>query len=254
MGLSASQVAWLKQVAPSAEYASEKTGISAGVILTQWSNESAFGTSAVAVNNNNYGGIEPGFGNLQTGSSGGYDTFSSFQNFVNDYIQGLNNNSRYQSVENAGKSGASFAKQAQLLGSSGYASGQYNAGSGPGSSLDNLYSLILGTPGLVSSLNQVPGTKAGETIESDMFPTTLGGSSTPAGSDQGGDPSNPQSSNTGNSGTPLFSGLGFSTPVTTADVKNTGIAILAGIIVIIGIVVLVFHSGVLKNLPIPKLG
>lgn len=119
--------AFVNSMAPYAQAASKATGINANVILAQWGNETAWGTSHAWKTNFNPAGIGI------TGSGVAGKNYGSVAGGVQAYIDFVNNNSRYQMVKNAGINNPQA--QAIAFGNSGWAFGKYDNGGGPGSSL-----------------------------------------------------------------------------------------------------------------------
>lgn len=122
---SANTDAFFAEMAPYAVQASQATGLDARLILAQWANETANGSSTAWTNFFNPAGIgitDPS----HTGAN-----YNSIAGGVQAYINFVNDNPRYQAV----KSAVGFDAQAQALGASGWAAGGYNDGGGPGSSL-----------------------------------------------------------------------------------------------------------------------
>lgn len=118
---------FVDQMAPYALTAQNETGINANVILAQWANETANGTSPAFVNDFNPAGI-----GITSASVSGQD-YGSIAGGVQAYINFVNDNSRYQAVKAAGVNNPQA--QAVALGNSGWAAGGYNNGGGPGSDL-----------------------------------------------------------------------------------------------------------------------
>ena len=106
---------------PLARRASAATGVLTSVILAQWADETAYGTSNDWTVKHNPGNVSPG---------GVVATYPSLDAGVNAYILTMNGG-LYQAVKQA------FGWQAQCiaLGRSPWASGHYDDGSGPGSAL-----------------------------------------------------------------------------------------------------------------------
>lgn len=115
---------FINDYAPYAMQAQQATGINAQLILAEWGNEVAWGTDWAEKNN---------IGNVGVYGGGPNPSYGTIQQGVQAYINFINSNSRYQAVKNAGVNNPQA--QAVALGESGYASGGYNNGSGPGSSL-----------------------------------------------------------------------------------------------------------------------
>jgi cell wall-associated NlpC family hydrolase len=123
--LASGQKAFVAQMAPWAQYASQQTGLDANLILSQWGNETGWGTSHQWTANFNPAGI----GITSDAVQG--QSFGSIQGGVQAYINFLNGNSRYGAV----KAAKGAQAQAIALGNSGWAAGKYDDGGGPGSSL-----------------------------------------------------------------------------------------------------------------------
>lgn len=93
--------AYARRMFPYAKRASLGTGLLISVILAQWAHETGFGTSAVALNANNHGGIKYSEGNsIADGKYGAYASYGSLDQFVQDYIRVINL-SYYKSVRAA---------------------------------------------------------------------------------------------------------------------------------------------------------
>lgn len=107
------------QMASYALAAQNATGINANLILAQWGNETAWGTSPAFKNDFNVAGIGI------TSSSVKGDNYGSIQGGVEAYINFINSNARYQKVKAAGANDPE--QQALLMGQSGYADGGYLA-------------------------------------------------------------------------------------------------------------------------------
>lgn len=102
-----------------AQQASQKTGLPTSFILGQWGDESAWGTSLAALQNNNFAGIKP-FGNLTPGKDSKYAGFSSISDFVDAYANTINS-PRYAGAREQAAKGANAATIASLLQQEGYA-------------------------------------------------------------------------------------------------------------------------------------
>lgn len=124
MASQAQQSAFIAQMAPWAQAASSATGWNASLILAQWANETAWGTAYSEPNNP---------GNIGVYSGGPHYSWSTMADGVAAYINYINTSPYLAHVAAAGKD--NYASQAYQLGISGWASGQYNNGGGPGSSL-----------------------------------------------------------------------------------------------------------------------
>ena len=91
------QTDFINNMSPYAIQAGGQLGVSPNVILAQWAHESAWGTSNLAVNQNNYGGITSG---------GGYASYASPADFANSYTSLLQNN--YPQALNTGSDATGF--------------------------------------------------------------------------------------------------------------------------------------------------
>jgi len=131
------------------------TGVLVSVILAQWANETAWGTSPAFVNGNNPAGISPG---------GVIARYPSRRDGVRAWIATMSDRD-YASVRSA----AGWRAQSIALGRSPWAAGHYEngAGDGPGSALVDLIteaSLFLYDP---------PGSVPDPTKEPDMLTSIL---------------------------------------------------------------------------------
>lgn len=106
---------------PYARRASQATGVLVSVVLAQWANETAYGTSNDWTVKHNPGNISPG------GVVASYPTLDAG---VNAWIATMNDGA-YASV----RAGRTWRAQAVALGVSPWASGHYDDGTGPGSAL-----------------------------------------------------------------------------------------------------------------------
>jgi len=97
---------------PYAQDASQKTGLPASFIIGEWGEESAWGSSPLAKNNNNFGGIK----NID----GNYEDYSSVSGFSDAYSAVINH-SRYAGAREAGRNGADAKTIGDLLHQEGYA-------------------------------------------------------------------------------------------------------------------------------------
>lgn len=109
MASAAQQQAFVQTYSPYATQAGAALGVAPSVILGQWANESAWGTSNLATGSNNLAGI------TQSGGSS-YASYASPQDFTNSYIATLQN-PRYASALGTGNDPYGFT--------SGLASGGY---------------------------------------------------------------------------------------------------------------------------------
>ena len=154
-------------MAPWAKYASAQTGLDANLVMAQWGNETAWGTSHQWTANYNPAGL--GITGPEVQGQG----FGSINGGVNAYIHWITDggaNNRYYKVIHAGDATA----QAVALGNSGWAAGQYNAGSGPGSSLLQIMS------GLGTSVNNAEAMTAATGATSSTATAATGATSTTA--------------------------------------------------------------------------
>lgn len=124
--LSTQQRQWLAQMLPYAERASQATGLTTQLILAQWANETAFGTSYAYTHHFNMAGI-----GITTMHATG-EVAANLTQGVQDYIDAINNpNGYYAHIKTAG-AGLTVAKktqaQAQALAASPWAGGHYTGG------------------------------------------------------------------------------------------------------------------------------
>ena len=110
---------FLSKMLSYAQKASQATGLPVDFILSQWSEESGWGTSVAARENLNFAGIKP-FGKYGAGSDTEYAGFSSLGDFEAAYVSVINN-PRYAGARQAARSGASVSTIADLLHKEGYA-------------------------------------------------------------------------------------------------------------------------------------
>lgn len=116
---------------PYAQEASGKTGLFVSVILAQWANESNYGTSRLALEDNNYGGINFVQGaSIAAGADGGFAKYESIDQFVQDYARVMNL-SFYSKV----RADKTEETEVQDLGASPYAESHYG---GHGEWLQNI--------------------------------------------------------------------------------------------------------------------
>lgn len=100
-----------------AQMASSQTGIPTSAILAQWGHETGFGTSDIAINANNHGGIKFVNGSSVAATNyGAYAKYNSLDQFVQDYVRVMNL-SYYNNVRSAGSPEAAI----DALGKSPYA-------------------------------------------------------------------------------------------------------------------------------------
>lgn len=124
---------------PYAAKASAALGIPVGVILAQWANESARGTSTLAKSSNNFAGINHSANSIAIGSDGVFAKYQSKDQFVQDYIRVMSL-SYYDTVRSEGKSGDVMGT-IRALGASPWAGSHYgySAAGEPGQNLNDLY-------------------------------------------------------------------------------------------------------------------
>lgn len=152
MATSAQQTAFIDEYSSYADQASQATGINNLLILAQWANETNYGTQFSEKNN---------IGNIGVYGGGPNPSYATPEAGVQAYINFMMQ-PRYAPVRDAKTADA----QAVALGESGYASGQYNDGGGPGSSL--IAALNGGTVGTSNgAVGSTGNTGAGETTESE---------------------------------------------------------------------------------------
>lgn len=145
---------FFSRMAPYARQASLVLGIPSSVILAQWANESAYGTSSKAKNANNYGGIKKGRGAAaNVGEYEGHAKYPSISSFVDDYIRVMKLN-YYNQVRAAGSPKETFI----ALGNSPYAETGYGRIQGqPGGWLEKLWEQWkLWTYDVGSNADQIP--------------------------------------------------------------------------------------------------
>lgn len=120
---------YVARMRPYADQASAATGLPADVILAQWGVETGWGTSNLARNHNNHGGIKwvGGRSKFQAYESGSFAGYKSIADFVADYSRVLNL-SYYAHVRAAARAGASPGQVALALGNSPYDEGEYAIG------------------------------------------------------------------------------------------------------------------------------
>jgi flagellum-specific peptidoglycan hydrolase FlgJ len=82
---------YLYTMFPYAKAAHAATGVFTSVILAQWAHETGFGTSDVAHNANNHGGIKYVEGaSIASGKYGAYASYFTLDQFAQDYSRVLN--------------------------------------------------------------------------------------------------------------------------------------------------------------------
>lgn len=97
----AENAAYFERMFPYAQKASANTNLPTSVILTQWGHETGFGTSEVSKNAKNHGGIKKVASSIASGSYGVYASYSSLDQFVEDYSRVMNL-SYYTKIRDAG--------------------------------------------------------------------------------------------------------------------------------------------------------
>ena len=160
-------------MAPWAKYASAQTGLDANLIMAQWGNETSWGTSYQWTTNYNPAGL--GITGPEVQGQG----FGSINGGVNAYIHWITDggaNNRYYKVIHAGDATA----QAVALGNSGWAAGQYNAGSGPGSSLLQIMSGLGTSVNNAEAMTAATGATSSTATAATGATATTGGASTTA--------------------------------------------------------------------------
>jgi flagellum-specific peptidoglycan hydrolase FlgJ len=91
MGTYNENAAYFERMFPYAKRASELTDLPISAILAQWAHESSFGTSAVANNATNHGGVKWVKNSIASGKYGAYASYSSLDQFVEDYVRVIKN-------------------------------------------------------------------------------------------------------------------------------------------------------------------
>lgn len=116
----AQQQAFLRKMIPYAQKDAAWTGLPADFFLTQWADESTWGTSLAARQNHNLAGIKPWAG-AAPGRDSQYAGYGSLGAFAHGVAQFYLQNPRYGALLQAARQGDSTAQLLQLLGQSGYA-------------------------------------------------------------------------------------------------------------------------------------
>lgn len=126
--------------------ASQALGMPESVIIAQWANESAYGTSSRAKKDNNLGGIKwSKYSQTASKAADGiHARYDSLYDFTTDYIRVMKL-SYYDKVRAAGKTG-NVAATISALGESPYAGSKYKASStaAAGSALAQILGITLG--------------------------------------------------------------------------------------------------------------
>lgn len=120
-----------EKMLPYAKQASLALDIPVSVILGQWSLESGRGESVLSAKYNNYGGIK--YTKNADGNYQGFSTYSSIQEFTNDYIRVMKL-SYYNNVRVA----VSVPDTVKALGNSPYDAGHYILNGVPGGKVQNI--------------------------------------------------------------------------------------------------------------------
>lgn len=148
MPLSTAQRRWLSQMTPWAKYASAQTGWTPQLILAQWANETAWGTSYAYTHNHNLAGI-----GITTPHAMG-ETAKTLKGGVDAYINFIHSNSFYSGIAGAGNGLTNARKtqaQAQALAASPWSAGHYDNGAGlplslVTASIANVHGVAAGNP------------------------------------------------------------------------------------------------------------
>ncbi len=109
---SSSQTAFVNKMLPYAQQVSRSTGLPPSFLLTQWANETGFGSGMAASNN---------YGNIKIPGTNRYQAYASPEAFAQADAQFYTQNSRYQPLLQGAQRGDSLSQLFQLLGQSGYA-------------------------------------------------------------------------------------------------------------------------------------
>ncbi len=107
--------AFVVQMLPYAETASQGTGLPVNFLLAQWAEESGYGTSSLAQYYNNFGGIK----NPETG---GFKKYLTASEFAQDVIAIYTTNSKYNRLLTHAREGTSIQTLFRDLSACGYAS------------------------------------------------------------------------------------------------------------------------------------
>ncbi len=146
-----------------AQTASTACGVNVSVILAQWADETAYGSSKAFVSGHNFAGVSAG---------GGVNTFPTFAKGLDAYIACLN-----QSIYDSVRQSPGWQNQCKALGASAWAGSHYNANAyDAGASLP----VILANAGIdlinivnANNLTQYDGTGASAaTAAASNFPTS----------------------------------------------------------------------------------
>jgi flagellum-specific peptidoglycan hydrolase FlgJ len=123
-----SETQFVKTMKPYALQTAAKMGIPsqyrnnvAKFLLAEWADESAWGQSPAAKQNNNFAGIEPPGSGHYAGADHKYAGYSGLNDFANGDAYFLTHNSNYRNFVSAARKGASPTELANLLGSTPYA-------------------------------------------------------------------------------------------------------------------------------------
>ena len=109
---SASQTAFIQQMLPYAQQVANATGLPKRFLLTQWADETGFGSGMAGKNN---------YGNIKVPGTNTFQSYTSPEAFAQADAAFYNNNPRYQALLQGARHGDSLTQLFQLLGQSGYA-------------------------------------------------------------------------------------------------------------------------------------
>lgn len=117
---------FFEKMAPYAQQAGAALSMFPSTILSQWALETGYGSSNLAQNANNYGGIKYISGkSIASGSQGAFAAYNSVSQFVQDYIRVMK-----LSYYDAVRAGTSPQDEIKALSASPYDEGRYSGGSG----------------------------------------------------------------------------------------------------------------------------
>lgn len=115
---------FFEKMAPYAQKAGTSLDIFPSTILAQWAIESGYGSSNLAQNANNYGGIKYVAGkSIASGQEGDFASYSSITQFINDYVRVMK-----LSYYDAVRAGQTPQEEIQALVGSKYDEGKYSGG------------------------------------------------------------------------------------------------------------------------------
>lgn len=104
---------YIENMNPYAQQASAGTGLPVSLILAQWAHETGWGSSSLAVNHNNHGGINY-TSNADYNADGRHAGYRTIAAFVQDYVRVLNL-SFYAHIRQAAAAGASAGDLALMF-------------------------------------------------------------------------------------------------------------------------------------------